>query len=57
MGIALSLTYIFCNNEDQTSEHILNCTGLVNIREMIKATHTDEEEVFSNVYWNIMNYI
>lgn len=43
----------FCRNEEQTSEHILHCTGLKTEIENIKQTCPDEEELFSKVYWYV----
>lgn len=43
----------FCRVEDQTSEHILTCTGLKTEIENLKQTSPNEEELFSKLYWNV----
>lgn len=43
----------FCRNEDQTSEHIMQCTGLKTEIENLKKIYSDEEELFSKIYWYV----
>lgn len=53
MKVVPSPLCIFCQIEDQTSEHILNCTGLKTEIENLKKTYSDEEELFSKLYWYV----
>ena len=43
---------ILCRNEEQTSEHLLTCTGLTVER---NKTFENDEELFSHLYWHVRN--
>lgn len=53
MGIISSPLCIFCHNEEQTSEHIFNCSGLTTVINDIKESYLNEEEQFSKLYWYV----
>lgn len=55
IGVVQSPTCKFCNQYDQTSDHILCCNGLERIREELKQKTQNDEELFSDLYWHVRN--
>jgi hypothetical protein len=55
IGIKNSPKCDLCRDEDQTSEHLLECTALEDMREVLKRLNLTSEETFSKLYWHVRN--
>jgi len=53
IGVVPSPTCIFCHGEEQTSDHILQCPQLEDVKKKIQENATEEEELFSELYWHV----
>lgn len=53
IGVVASPVCIFCHDSEQTSEHIMQCNRLSDVKSKIEVSAINEEELFADLYWYV----